>query len=153
MLRPSAFCDLESRPRRRSSRPSVGAIGSISGAAGGASVGAGFGLGFGGFDVGFMFDLGWRASAPVASGACGSGSCTSEMDRFGASRGIAGVVPDGGKALDVQQVVSPGRGRWRRIRAWVNEIVDDAVYPPDLSTGLSRAVASSGDDRLIRRRR
>ena len=34
MLRPSAFCDFDSRPRRRSSLPSAGAIDSISAAEG-----------------------------------------------------------------------------------------------------------------------
>ena len=40
MLRPRVFCDFASRPRRRSSRPSAGAMASISGAAGSTASGA-----------------------------------------------------------------------------------------------------------------
>ncbi len=91
MLRPSAFCDLASLPRSRSSRPSVGAISSISGRPGlgrlreRPAVPAGPGV------------SGWRGRG-LGSGA-GSGSSTSEMVRRGASRGMAASSPTAGSPV------------------------------------------------------
>src|SRR5689334_6309266 len=76
------------------------------------------------------------------------------MDRLGASRGIVASSPTAGRPSTSRRFFGlvGGGVTVSFAGASVNEIVDDAVYPPDLSTGFSRAVVSV-DDRLIRRRR
>jgi hypothetical protein len=65
------------------------------------------------------------------------------MGRFGASRGMVASSPTAGSPLvSMRSTGSAGA-------AWVNVIPEDAVYPPERSTG----VAVSADDKLIRRRR
>src|SRR6478752_263083 len=65
------------------------------------------------------------------------------MGRFGASRGMVASSPTAGSPLvSMRSTGSAGADL-------VNVMPEEAVYPPDRSTG----VAVSADDRLIRRRR
>ena len=76
----------------------------------------------------------------------GSGSRTSEMGRFGASRGIVASSPTAGIPLVSMRSTFGGAGG---AVDWLNVMPDEAVYPPERSIGL----AVSGLDKLIRRRR
>ncbi len=98
-----AFCDLASRPRSRSRRPSAGAIVAEFRLprAGAAAAGS---------------DRGRRLDGRRASG---SGSWTSEIGRLGASRGSAASSPTAGSPVVVD------RGRASSVR--LNVIPDDAV--------------------------
>ena len=99
MLRPSAFCDLASRPRSRSSRPSGGAMASISGL--GPAAGAGVDR--------------WRRS--------GSGPVREVDVGDRAPRRVAGngrVVADGGQPAGVDPIFVGSV-------PWLKVMPDDAV--------------------------
>ncbi|WP_370368887.1 pentapeptide repeat-containing protein [Mycolicibacterium sp. CH28] len=148
MLRPRAFWDLASRPRRRSRRPSVGAMDPTSGALGAASVVAA-GASMTGASMTGVSVTGASMTGASATGASmtgvsvtggsvtgGSGSRTSAMGRLTESRGTAASSPTPGSVAVPDDCV--------------NDMPEEAVYPPDRSIGVA---PSELRRRLIRRRR